>query len=232
MRCNEVRKLYSRRIDGELPAPDLAAFDAHLARCSACANDWRGFEAVVERIRSLKPVGLSDTGRARLRRALLEQAGAGQRSRLRLWKAWRPAAGIAAAAVFAFCVSLTIRLFSPDRLDEATTTRAVRALPNPAPELRLRDARTGGWVDADALAVALKRARRQVAVVPRIRAPLAEVENALHRHRARVLQALDAAGVGRDSVSFLTPVTVDSSLLAGPPVELWVEDIRPVAYVP
>lgn len=232
MRCNEVRKLYSRRIDGELAAPDLAAFDAHLVRCRACAADWRNFQAVVERIRSLKPVGLSDTGRARLRRAVIEQAGVGQRSRLRLWRAWRPATGMAAAAVFVVGVSLTVSLFSSDGLDEVTTTRAVRALPNPAPELRLRDARTGGWVDADALAVTLKRAQRQVAVVPRIRAPLAEVETALNRHRARVLQALDAAGVRRESVSFLTPVTVDSSLLAGPPVELWVEDIRPVAYVP
>lgn len=232
MRCAEVRKLYSRRIDGELAAPDLAAFDAHLARCGACAADWRGFQAVVERVRGLKAVGLSDTGRARLRRAVLDQAAVGERSRLRLRMAWRPAAGMAAAAVFVFGVSLTVGLLSPDGLDEAATTRAVQALPNPAPELRLRDARTGGWVDADALAVTLKRAQRQVAVVPRIRAPLAEVENALDRHRTRVLQALDAAGVHRDSVNFLTPVTVDSNLLAGPPVELWVEDIRPVAFVP
>jgi hypothetical protein len=228
MRCSEVKSLYSRRVDGELAAPEVAAFEAHLALCPACAADWQGWSAVVNGIRGLAAVPLSDTGRARLRRALTADAAPADRW-ARLWT-WRPAAGLAAAAVLAFAVSAGVGLFTPSADDAATTARAVQALPHPAPELRLRDARTGGWVEAETLAAGLRRSQRQVAVVPRIRVPLGDVGPALDRHRERVFEALDRQGVQRTAVSFLTPVTVDNNLLAGPPVELWVEDIRPAAF--
>lgn len=230
MRCAELKNLYSRRVDGELAAPELAAFEAHLALCPACAADWRGWTAVINGVRGLAAVPFSDTGRARLRRALTAEAvpaSANLGARLR---GWRPAMGLAAAAVLAFAVSAGIGLLTPSSDDAATTARAVQALPHPTPELRLRDTRTGGWVEAEALAVGLRRSQRQVVVVPRIRVPIGDVDTALDRHRERLFEALDRQGVQRTAVSFLTPVTVDNNLLAGPPVELWVEDIRPAAF--
>lgn len=231
MRCAELKALYSRRLDGELAAPERAAFEAHLALCPACAADWRRWSTVVEQVRGLEHVPLSDTGRARLRRALAVAAETPPTALPARGSVWRPAAGLVAAAVLAFAVSSGIGLLTgPD--DAATTARAVRALPHPAPELRLRDTRTGGWVEADALAESLRRSKGQVAVVPRIRVPLGDVGPAIERNRERVREALDRQGVQRSAVSFLTPVTVDGNLLAGPPVELWVEDIRPVAFAP
>lgn len=230
MRCVEIKSLYSRRIDGELAAPELAAFEAHLALCPACAADWQGWSAVIQGVRALPVVPLSDTGRARLRRALTVDARPAAADRWARLRGWRPAAGLAAAAVLAFAVSAGIGLLTPVSDDAATTARAVQALPHPAPELRLRDARTGGWVEAEALAVGLRRSQRQVAVVPRIRVPIGDIDTALDRHRERVFEALDRQGVQRTAVSFLTPVTIDNNLLAGPPVELWVEDIRPAAF--
>lgn len=223
MRCAEVRRLFSRRMDRELPPPEQAAVEAHLSLCPECAGQWRRFSIVVEGVRALPRVALSDTGRARVRRAIQGAQARPERVPLRAW------AGMAAAAVLVLVSAVSLGLVLPQG-PGGEGEQVVHGLANPSPELRLRDTRTGGWVEAGELVQGIKRAQRPVVIVPRIRVPESEIRSTLASQQSRMHELLQAHGVGLEQVTFLTPVTVDGNPLSGPPVELWVEEVRTASW--
>lgn len=66
-RCSELLRPY---VEGELAADAARDVEAHLHSCAACAAEHRALLA----LQAPEPAGLSDMERARLRRAVLEEA--------------------------------------------------------------------------------------------------------------------------------------------------------------
>lgn len=55
MTCEEIRDLFSARVDDALTADERARVDAHLATCAECGREWQGFEATVGLLRAVEP---------------------------------------------------------------------------------------------------------------------------------------------------------------------------------
>jgi putative zinc finger protein len=55
MTCQEIRELFSARVDDALDADERARLDAHLATCAECTREWQGFERTVGLLRAVAP---------------------------------------------------------------------------------------------------------------------------------------------------------------------------------
>jgi Putative zinc-finger len=53
--CQQIRDLFSARVDGALADAERARLDAHLATCAECAREWEGFERTVGLLRAVAP---------------------------------------------------------------------------------------------------------------------------------------------------------------------------------
>jgi hypothetical protein len=53
--CQEIRDLFSARLDEALAPDQQAQLDAHLAACADCAREWERFAAAVALVRGLEP---------------------------------------------------------------------------------------------------------------------------------------------------------------------------------
>ncbi|NOZ85836.1 MAG: hypothetical protein GXP49_06170 [Deltaproteobacteria bacterium] len=53
MRHDEARKLFSRHADNELNERELAEFEAHLAECVICREEWERFKGALDMVKSL-----------------------------------------------------------------------------------------------------------------------------------------------------------------------------------
>src|SRR5262249_45680678 len=53
--CQEIRELFSARVDDALGADEQAGLEAHLATCPDCAREWQGFERTVGLLRAVAP---------------------------------------------------------------------------------------------------------------------------------------------------------------------------------
>jgi anti-sigma factor RsiW len=53
--CEEIRELFSARVDDALGADQRSRLDAHLATCADCAREWQGFERTVGLLRAVAP---------------------------------------------------------------------------------------------------------------------------------------------------------------------------------
>ena len=140
-----VREGLSAYLDGEVPAAERAAMDAHLRECAECAARLAELAAVDERARALpseSPEGYFDTFPSRVRSRLTSVARPGR------WRlpAWTLAA--AAALVLAVITPLTLRprvAVPPAAAPREEPPPAIRAETAPAvtdaPDLKLAEAR-------------------------------------------------------------------------------------------
>ncbi len=55
MSCGEIRKLFSRRLDGRLGAAEQEALEGHLSRCAACREDLARWTAAARLLRAGGP---------------------------------------------------------------------------------------------------------------------------------------------------------------------------------
>ena len=53
--CQDIRELFSARVDDALSADERARLDAHLATCAECAGEWLRFERTVGLLRATEP---------------------------------------------------------------------------------------------------------------------------------------------------------------------------------
>jgi Putative zinc-finger len=53
--CQDIRELFSARVDDALSADERARLDAHLATCAECAREWLRFEGTVGLLRATEP---------------------------------------------------------------------------------------------------------------------------------------------------------------------------------
>ena len=53
--CQDIRELFSARVDDALSADERARLDAHLATCAECAREWVRFERTVALLRATEP---------------------------------------------------------------------------------------------------------------------------------------------------------------------------------
>jgi Putative zinc-finger len=53
--CEDVRELFSARVDDALTADERARLDAHVTSCPECAREWQRFERAVELLRAVEP---------------------------------------------------------------------------------------------------------------------------------------------------------------------------------
>jgi hypothetical protein len=53
--CQEIRDLFSARVDDALGAEAYARLDAHLATCAECTAEWQRFERTVSLLRAVAP---------------------------------------------------------------------------------------------------------------------------------------------------------------------------------
>lgn len=53
--CQDIRDLFSARVDDALSADERARLDAHLATCAECAREWLRFERAVGLLRATEP---------------------------------------------------------------------------------------------------------------------------------------------------------------------------------
>jgi Putative zinc-finger len=53
--CQDIRELFSARVDDALSADERAGLDAHLATCAECAREWLRFERTVGLLRATEP---------------------------------------------------------------------------------------------------------------------------------------------------------------------------------
>jgi len=53
--CQDIRELFSARVDDALSADEGARLDAHLATCAECAREWLHFERTVGLLRATEP---------------------------------------------------------------------------------------------------------------------------------------------------------------------------------
>ena len=107
--CEEARVQMSQALDGLLSAQEQVELEEHLARCPACASDYRGLVRMEEALGDLgetpAPPELSAQVMARIR----AEAGTRRKTRrpIPLWRGgrrWQSLAGLAACALL--CVGL------------------------------------------------------------------------------------------------------------------------------
>jgi hypothetical protein len=55
MTCQEIRELFSARVDDALSSEERATIDAHLATCAECAREWDRFAHTVGLLRAVVP---------------------------------------------------------------------------------------------------------------------------------------------------------------------------------
>ena len=55
MTCQEIRELFSARVDDALSSEERATLDAHLATCAECAREWDRFAHTVGLLRAVAP---------------------------------------------------------------------------------------------------------------------------------------------------------------------------------
>lgn len=55
MTCQEIRELFSARVDDALSSEERATVDAHLATCAECAREWDRFAHTVGLLRAVAP---------------------------------------------------------------------------------------------------------------------------------------------------------------------------------
>ena len=102
-------ELLSAYLDGEVPAPERAGLEQHLASCAECSARKSVLEGVIRSVRGLPPVTTTEAEHRAIRGAVLEGAGA-RRSppglapesrpvlkRRLAWKLVAASAGVAAA---------------------------------------------------------------------------------------------------------------------------------------
>jgi Putative zinc-finger len=53
--CEDIRELFSPRVDDALTDEERDRLDAHLATCAECAREWRRFERAVGLLRAVEP---------------------------------------------------------------------------------------------------------------------------------------------------------------------------------
>jgi len=53
--CQDIRELFSARVDDALSADERARLDAHLATCAECGREWLRFERTVGLLRATEP---------------------------------------------------------------------------------------------------------------------------------------------------------------------------------
>ena len=53
--CQDIRELFSARVDDALSSDERARLDAHLATCAECAREWLRFERTVGLLRATEP---------------------------------------------------------------------------------------------------------------------------------------------------------------------------------
>lgn len=222
MQCEACRLWMDDRLDGLLAPAEEQAVAAHVGACPACAAEWRRRTSLHAALRALPRPTMPELARARLKHRLLdEMAICARPEHVRTW------VPRAAAAVVLLGVGVLIGS-SLGPVAAGLRAGVEQALPHPEPELRLRDATTGGWIAAEELVRGLKHNDGAVVTVqPRLRAPLGVVKGQLERERVRVLSALVQNGIALDAVRFREPVHVSDNLLDGPEVELWVEPATP-----
>jgi predicted anti-sigma-YlaC factor YlaD len=83
MNCATSEQLLSRALDGELPANDRTALDAHLASCASCRalrDEWAGFTAMLQE--PVAPVQTPEALWADVQRAIRLRQGFGGQVRL------------------------------------------------------------------------------------------------------------------------------------------------------
>ncbi len=221
--CARFRRRFSDIFEGELEPKGLKEFHRHLDGCPTCRHDWEQFKGTMSALHDLPRASLSEFAGAKMRRELTRQLYFPQAESRRFPRS----AGMAAAAMLLISFGFVIGQQAPPATD---TLRILQALPDPDPEVRLRDSRTGGWMNVEDLASDILRKRRAYTLVPRVRAPLTSVAADLRRDHQEIVRGLTARGVGVDSVQFLAPVTVNESLLDGPEVEFWVQEASLDSY--
>jgi hypothetical protein len=133
--CEEIRELFSARVDATLSADERTRLDAHLATCADCAREWEHFAGTVEMLRAVAPArapaGFVDRVMAARPRPWYRRLA---RSLFMPWPVKLPLE----AAALVLIAGLAILLFqrSPD-LQQATRAPAppasVMAPPPPAP---------------------------------------------------------------------------------------------------
>jgi len=136
-------ELLSAYLDGEVPAPERAGLEQHLASCAECSARKSVLEGMVRSLRGLPPVTATEAEHRAIRRAVLEGAGArrpapelgpelgpGSGPALKRGLAWKLAAATAVAAVaLAGIVGLVaVRGAGPN-----ATTRAAAPAPSASP---------------------------------------------------------------------------------------------------
>ncbi len=102
MKCDEARTLVSRQMDGELPAEEAPALEAHLAQCPDCRQYARRCRALQE---AIEGVAAPAAPAPRLP-ALVSRAGGRAARRLAFYRA---ATGALAAACVVLAVLLHVR---------------------------------------------------------------------------------------------------------------------------
>jgi anti-sigma factor RsiW len=138
MECREVQELMAAAVDGELAGRERAAFDAHVGRCDACAEELRRSRRLAAALRGLPTETSID---ADFERAVLAktrevlQAPGRLRARMKSrWVGWS-ARGLAAAAALVLAVGVWQRWEDapkpprPAREPRAEVPREVLAAP-------------------------------------------------------------------------------------------------------
>jgi hypothetical protein len=140
MNCTAARHHLAALLYGDLPAPEQAAVEAHLAECPACRQEYAALEGVRRQLDRLPPPAAAvDLAR------LYQDAAQRQERRLRRW---RRAALVAAAAAILLAIAaigwrvearmephqLVLRWGSPPAVPEATAPPA--PVQPPAREVR------------------------------------------------------------------------------------------------
>jgi anti-sigma factor RsiW len=77
MNCDEVVELVTAYLDGSLPEPERAEFEAHLEECPGCDRYLSQFRWTIELLGELPGDALSSAGRQRLLDAFGELHGRG-----------------------------------------------------------------------------------------------------------------------------------------------------------
>ena len=74
MKCGKLETLWLPYLDGKLSSQERALVEAHLAQCSACAEQMEGFRQVSQSLESWQAPAASPWFEARLRQKVAEEA--------------------------------------------------------------------------------------------------------------------------------------------------------------
>ena len=128
-------ELLSAYLDGEVPAPERAGLEQHLASCAECSARKSVLEGVVRSVRGLPPVTATEAEHLAIRRAVLggpgaRRSGPSLNRGLEHGRAWKVfAAAAAVAAVLAGVLSFALVKGSGPKGSTTASAPAPSALP-------------------------------------------------------------------------------------------------------